>query len=503
MATIKLDNIAATASITLQLVKDYSMYDSEIISSNGTIFQSTDTNTVLSLRIYKGVEDITNKITDIEWTRFYFNGDELEEDFTWGKDKNNKRKVVLYKDEMEEKSIIQASGYSMIEGKRELVTTARLTMIKISDVYVSDVEPTSPADKMMWMDTNKTPPLLKIWNDKLKAWESSGTDIPIIKNLIRNSNFWTDIDGYYNIINESIVDTAIIIYQNKKWLSLKSNKNNSFGGVSQDIQYPITKNSNYMFSFIAYKETSGGSAGSNINIKIIETLEDNTVKETVNINKVLSTSISTIEVPFTTSEEVKTITISLNTESGRRSSFFVTELSLYNTSVYYPWELCPEDVGKQITNKIDNDRLSVFNTLMNNNSYKAIYESNSQYYIRSEYITPAVASAEELTNVNNALNQSITNTSNTLNQNITNVNNTLNKSISDVSDDLNKKITNVNNTLNQSIANVSNDLSTKYNELLGKYNELNRQFNSLSYSYTALSETVDDLVSRIEKLEKK
>ena len=77
MATIKLDNIAATASITLQLVKDYSMYDSEIISSNGTIFQSTDTNTVLSLRIYKGVEDITNKITDIEWTRFYFNGDEL------------------------------------------------------------------------------------------------------------------------------------------------------------------------------------------------------------------------------------------------------------------------------------------------------------------------------------------------------------------------------------------------------------------------------------------
>ena len=42
-AKINLDNIAATAAITIQLIKDYSMYDSEIISSNGTIFQSTDT----------------------------------------------------------------------------------------------------------------------------------------------------------------------------------------------------------------------------------------------------------------------------------------------------------------------------------------------------------------------------------------------------------------------------------------------------------------------------
>ena len=56
MATIKLDNVAATASITLQLIKDYSMYSSEIISSNGNIFQSTDENTVLTLRIYKGLE---------------------------------------------------------------------------------------------------------------------------------------------------------------------------------------------------------------------------------------------------------------------------------------------------------------------------------------------------------------------------------------------------------------------------------------------------------------
>ena len=465
MATIKLDNIAATASITLQLIKDYSMYDSEIISSNGTIFQSTDTDTVLSLKVYKGVEDITGKIIDIEWTRFYFNGDELEEDFLWGDDKNNKQKVTLHKDEMEEKTIIQASGYSMIEGRRELVTTARITMIKISDIFVSDVEPINPSDKMMWMDTNKTPPLLKIWNDKLGVWESSGTDIPIIKNLIRNSNFWTDIDDYYDIVNESDVNTAITIYQNKNWLSLKSNNNySSAGGVSQTIQYPITKNSNYIFSFIAYRETSGGYNGNNINIKVIETLEDNTTKELINENKSLNTSISTIQIPFTTSEGVKSITVSLNTEANRRCSFYATELSLYNTSIYYPWELCPEDVGKQITNKIDNNRLAIFNTLMDNNNYRAIYESNSQYYVRAEYIVPAVASAEELTNINSTLNQGI----------------------ADVNNDLTAKY---------------NDLLEKYNDLNTKYTDLNNKYNSLNYSHTTLSNTVANLISRIEDLE--
>ena len=166
-AKINLDNIAATAAITIQLIKDYSMYDSEIISSNGTIFQSTDTSTTLTLKVYKGIEDISNKILDIEWNKFYFQDDELIEDIPWGVDKKNKIKVALLKDDINEKCIIQANGYSTIEGKRELVTTARITIIKISDIYVSDIKPLDPSDKMMWMDTNIVPPTLKIWTCSL------------------------------------------------------------------------------------------------------------------------------------------------------------------------------------------------------------------------------------------------------------------------------------------------------------------------------------------------
>jgi hypothetical protein len=55
--------------------------------------------------------------------------------------------------------------------------------------------------------------------------------------------------------------------------------------------------------------------------------------------------------------------------------------------------------------KLDNSRLSVFDTLMDNGNYKAIYESGNQYYIRSEYITPAVAAASDLTTLRNTVAQ--------------------------------------------------------------------------------------------------
>ena len=390
MAIIKLENIAATASITIQLIKDYSMYTSEIISSNGTIFQSTDTSTTLTLKIYKGIEDITNKITDIEWSRFYFNNDELVEDRNWGKDKKNKQKIILYKDEIEEKSIIQASGFSSIEGSRELVTTARITIIKISDIYISDIMPVNPSDKMMWMDTNKTPPTLKIWSGELGYWMSSGIDVPIVKNLIKNSNFWAPVDDYYTIENSNQIQTPVrVSYQNKQWLKLESkNTNGQSGGVYQEIQYPIQPNSNYIFSLIGYRE---GYLSQSVLIKIVSLNENGIATTIIEDDYSLGTNITSVSVPFTTLNDTKKLEIHLLTTDARViRKVYVTELSLYNSSVYYPWELCPDDVDKQMNTKLDNSRTSVFNTLTDNGRFQAIYESENQYYIRAAYITPAI-----------------------------------------------------------------------------------------------------------------
>ena len=469
MAVINLENIAATASITIQLIKDYSMYESEIISSNGTIFQSTDTDTTLTFRAYKGVEEVTDKMASIEWSKFYFNNDELQEDPYWGTNKRNQKKVVLNKDDIEGKSIIQASGYAMIDGNRELVTTARITMIKISDIYISDITPIDPSDKMMWMDTNSTPPTLKIWSDDLGYWISSGMDVPIVKNLIRNSNFWDAIDNYYTITNPSYINTPTrTSYINKQWITLKSkNGNSESGGITQEIQYPIIANSNYIFSFIGYREAASGYNGRYTTVRIISVDGKNKTTDIINTTYELSTDISTIEVPFTTLNNTEKIQIYLGTQRRSYCYFYMTELSLYNSSVYYPWELCPEDVDKQINTKLDNNRTSVFNTLTDNNKYKAIYESEGQYYIRSEYIVPEIVTKAEFKSVSDSIKQ-------------------FTDTISIMQNDI--------NVLQERLS-IS---ELKYNILESKHNTLESAYES---KIAELTKSINDLTKRIEDLE--
>ena len=476
MAVINLENIAATASITIQLIKDYSMYESEIISSNGTIFQSTDSDTTLTFRAYKGVEEVTDKMTSIEWSKFYFNNDELQEDPYWGTNKKNQKKVVLNKDDIEGKSIIQVSGYAIIDGNRELVTTARITMIKISDIYISDITPVDPSDKMMWMDTNSTPPTLKIWSDELGYWITSGMDVPIIKNLIRNSNFWTEINNYY-IINrpESLEPLDRYSYMNKQWLTLVSKSAaEESAGVSQEIEFPIVKNSNYIFSFLAYRQSTSGYNGRNISVKI--TSIDNKNKSTILVDKSyeLQSNVSTIEASFVTKNDTEKIIVYIGTQRRSLCYFYITELSLYNSSVYYPWELCPEDIDKQMNTKLDNSRLSVFNTLVDNGAYKAIYESKGQYYIRTEYMVPEVPTRAELTEFVNKVNQIVL-TCTTIKNDIAILQSTV-----------------------SALGTKLNELESKYNTLQDKYNQLDSKHNT---DIIVLTESISSLIKRVEKLE--
>ena len=148
--------------------------------------------------------------------------------------------------------------------------------------------------------------------------------------------------------------------------------------------------------------------------------------------------------------DTEKIIIQVLTKNKSRCISYVTELSLYNSSVYYPWELCPEDVDKQMNTKLDNNRTSVFNTLTNNGSFQAIYESENQYYIRAAYITPTIVEKT-------------------------------------VFDTLSNKVT--------TLENKCSSLETQYNTLSNKYNNLETQYNTLSDKY-------NDLEKRIANLEK-
>ena len=102
--------------------------------------------------------------------------------------------------------------------------------------------------------------------------------------------------------------------------------------------------------------------------------------------------------------------------------------------------------------------MSVFNTLTDNGSMRAIYESEGQYYIRSEYIIPKVAMQEDF-------------------------------------EDLKSK--------NNSLQSLTQSLLQRVQDLESDYNTLQNNYNTLQNNYNTLQNKMNDLMMRIQLLENK
>ena len=95
------------------------------------------------------------------------------------------------------------------------------------------------------------------WNDSTKQWTMVGKTEPVVRNLIRNSNFWMLNSEFYIVENDFYLLNPIVEQTfNKNWLRLKSNtpteNENTTTGISQITEYPIVKDSFYTFSFLSY-----------------------------------------------------------------------------------------------------------------------------------------------------------------------------------------------------------------------------------------------------------
>ena len=73
-------DVLTRASITIQIIDDIALYKATIFSTNGNIFNINDTTSDITLMVKKGVEDITDRFTDIVWSRFHVNAGKYEED---------------------------------------------------------------------------------------------------------------------------------------------------------------------------------------------------------------------------------------------------------------------------------------------------------------------------------------------------------------------------------------------------------------------------------------
>jgi hypothetical protein len=390
-----LSRYVATATITLQKIEEIAIYQSEIISSNGNIFKPYDIKTNLTFNIYHEFKNVSSQFTDIEWTRFSFDVDKVIEDKSWGAQYTGKRYIEVDKSTIDKKCLIQADAYTVIKGVRTCVASARITLIDVNELYSSDTPPDNPINGSLWIDTSSTPLIIYSWNGSLKKWEAVGTTTPFVRNLILNSNFWKLNTTNFIIENdECLLDTKVNAAFEKNWLRLKNSKlpsQQNTAGISQTTSYPILKNSDYTISFLCYKENSTEYTGSNVYIKVISIDANGTPTDILTMTKTIGNSMTQLSQSFRTVSNTSNIKIIIGTEPGKMCDFYITELSLYNTNSFYPWELAPEDIQEQLSNKLDNDHIAVFNALTRNKSMEGIYTSvdengNEHFYFNATHI---------------------------------------------------------------------------------------------------------------------
>jgi hypothetical protein len=382
-------NNVTTATITLYKIEEVSLYQAELISTNGNIFHPYDINTDLIFRIYLNNENITNKFTDIEWVKYSHDKDLIIEDIGWGQIHQGKDFISITRDDVKSKCIIQADAYMLINNIRTCVASARITLIDVNELYSNPEPPVDPIDGTLWVNTSHTPPIIYSWNSVLNKWVEVGKTTPYVRNLIHNSNFWRLNTENYLIDNiESLHSIRIENINGKEWANLKSKRltqNDISAGLYQNTIYPIVKNSDYCFSFLIHRFKDTIYDGDHVYCKIFSL---NTNKELkILANELIlfdSDKDVQISIPFQTLNDTENIRCFIGVEPNKMCDYYITQLSLYNTKKYYPWELAPEDIQLQLDTKLNNDHVSVFNALTREGTMEGIYkrfdESGAEHF---------------------------------------------------------------------------------------------------------------------------
>lgn len=376
-----LKNILTTASIVLSAVDDSYKYQAELLSSNGELFQPYDIDTILTFRIYKGFENVTEQYKDIVWRRFSFDSDNIEEDTSWGSDYNGSSEIILNKNEVDGKCLIQVDAYDIIKNKRTCIATARIFLIDVNEMFSSIYPPADPIDGTIWIDTNMTPSVIKIWDAINKKWNEVGKSDQAVRNLIRNSNFWTYNTKHYTTDDNTYLYpyevSEIANYRCMRLMNrIPTPNTETSAGLAQKTLFPIKKNDTYTFSFKIYSKMDNTYTGDAVYVKVssIDNLGRTTDIKTRQYT-VKDTKFVQITVSFNTLSNTEALNLYIGVEPMQMCEFYITELSLYNTNTFYPWELSPEDIADILKNQETVSHEEVLKALTNNGEMKGIYET--------------------------------------------------------------------------------------------------------------------------------
>ena len=378
------------ASITLQLIDDIGLYDSEIFSSNGLLLQPYDRSTTLTGIIYKNNKDITSEIEDIRWTIWSPDSMDYRTNAEWNENHKGSNVIEVTSEEINGKCIIQFEAYKRNKmGEDDLIACSHITLVDINDLIAVDKKPTAPYDGQLWVDTSTEP--ATIWVFKNGRWTRVGTVDAIVKNLIRNSAFTTFSPQYYDVVGNTALSYTPYVFQkgSYNWLKVQSDVViDSERGVSYTVfNEDIKPNSDYSFQMLMFATSEAANVDNRINVRICSVDDKDKEVPLYEYKDIqLSTDISKFFTSFKTISTTKTIKIYITGHNNSIYDFNISHLALYNTGNDYPWQAHPDDGALVL------DQETLFNTLTNNGTVKGLYSIRDpqtgqlQIYFNANYI---------------------------------------------------------------------------------------------------------------------
>lgn len=381
-------DVLTRASITIQILEDVALYKAQLFSSNGNIFSSSDESSELYVRVYKGLDDITSKFTDIVWKRFTSSSNNVEEDLTWGDKYAGKTDITITKDDVKQKANIQVEIYSLINGERTLVAADFITFININDMQGSDLPPENPKHGDLWLDTSVTPPRLMMWDSNLGMWVEVAIAGRDRRNLIRHSNFYRKNFDYWNNVNNSILEIESM--SGKKWAHIKSNiAQNDYCGISQTVS--ANAKGQYSFQMLSeiYIQSAYPNGDALVAFYSINSLGTKTLIKEETFD--LKTDEKVFTSTFTTLEDTKQIEVIISGQKNTNFDFVVTNIKLENYPIPTEWELAIEDMQDALDQKVGNTPEEVFDSLTDGGKMQGIYvdideHGQKNYYVSGRYI---------------------------------------------------------------------------------------------------------------------
>ena len=378
-------DVLSRASITLQIIEDVAIYQAKLFSSNGNIFGSNDNSTELTVVVYKGLEDITDNFTDIEWKRF--SNDYTDTD--WGEQHKGKKTITVTKDDIAERGNIQVEVYMQdYNGDRILAAVDFISFIDINDMTGTPTPPSNPKDGDLWLDTSIMPPRLMVWDQSLGMWIEVAIAGRDRRNLLRNSNFYRRNHDFWTPVSSP--DLEIESLNAKRWLRMKSaTANNNYKGVSQKVS--ASPKNDYSFQILSRIYTQSNYPNGDMCVAFYS-INKNNVKtllkeEVYDIKETAKVFTST----FTTIADTDSIEVIISGKKGNTFDFIFTNTKLENYKIPTEWELAIEDIQDSLDMKLGNTHEEVFNSLTDDGRMQGIYtdiddKGNKNFYFNASYI---------------------------------------------------------------------------------------------------------------------